>query len=247
MFVVLEGIDGSGKGTQALFLHQRCLKEGITSARFAYPQYGRTPFAEAITEYLNGAYGGLHEVHPKLASLLFAGDRFASRGQLLEACQSNSVVVCDRYVASNLAHQAAKLPQEQRDAFIKWLTSIEYSCYGLPRADLTIYLDMPVKNARKLVLRKGARDQHNLFSDEEQGAYTALKADIHEQDGVYLAACRQVYEHLRDEQIGGAWVSVDCLSDDDQLREPKDIAEDVFNLVSQRLPGEPRRQDRLSS
>ncbi|MFI5387560.1 MAG: thymidylate kinase [Fimbriimonadales bacterium] len=231
MFVALEGIDGSGKGTQAKILHQRCLKKGLSCFKLAFPQYGRTPFADAITEYLNGAYGGVRDVHPKLAALLFAADRFASREQLIEACHTHSLVVADRYVASNLAHQAAKLVEKDRDAFIAWLTSIEYSYFGLPQADLTIYLEIPLKHARKLVSKKGGRDQHSLFLDDEQGAYTSLKADIHEQDAQYLAACKQVYEHLRDRQVGGKWVTVSCVSGD-ELRQPAEIGDEIFALAT---------------
>lgn len=230
MFVVLEGIDGSGKGTQAAMLLQRLGKEGIASTKLAFPQYGRTPFAEAISEYLNGVYGGVNDVHPKLASLLFAGDRFASKDLIESALANHEVVVCDRYIASNLAHQSAKLPESERTAFIDWLSSIEYGAYGLPKADLTIHLDIPVRQARQLVEKKAPRDQHTLFAEEEQGAYTALVADIHEQDTDYLAACRKAYQHLVREQIGGTWKTIAC-TEGSQIRSADEIGEEIWQLV----------------
>lgn len=235
MFVVIEGIDGSGKATQAHLLHQRALESGITSAKFAFPQYGKNPFAEGIKEYLNGCYGGVRDVHPKLASLLFAGDRFASRSRLMEVLQKNSLVVCDRYVTSNLAHQSAKLDEGERDAFLLWLTSIEYSIFGLPSADLTIYLDMPVRLAKKLVLKKTPRDQTNLFNEDGQGTYTDLKADIHESDPLYLASCRQSYLEICQRSLGGRWETVQCTNEDGSLKDAGQIGKEVWEIVHEHL------------
>jgi len=236
MFVVLEGIDGSGKATQANLLYQRAVREGYAAAKLAFPQYGRNPFAEAVAEYLNGDFGGVRDVHPKLASMLYAGDRFAGREAILEALKGNSMVVSDRYVSSNLAHQGAKLLPEARAEFFKWLSAIEYDYFHLPRPDLTIYLDVPVKQAKKLVAAKAPRHQHTLFS-EDQDAYTSKAADIHEEDLVYLANCRQCYETLVADDRSSAWQTVRCLDETEQMRSAKNIAEDVWLLVRPGLAG----------
>ena len=232
MFVAIEGIDGSGKATQAQLLVDRCRGVGLQFTKLAFPQYGKTPFAEAISEYLNGAYGGVGEVHPKLVSVLFAADRYAARDAILASIGNVDVVVADRYVASNLAHQGAKLKEGERDAFIDWLCSIEYGVFGLPHADLTLFLDLPLATAGRLVQAKGDRSPDQVQKEGEQKGYTNLAEDIHEADKEYLAACQSVYHRLLTRQVGGRWESVPCVDSEGELRDPNDISEDIWSRVS---------------
>src|SRR5436309_12852628 len=103
MLIAIEGIDGSGKGTQARRLIERLAASGRRAALLSFPRYGETLFGRAIGEFLNGRFGTLDQVHPFLASLLYAGDRFESRRLLAELLATHDVVVLDRYVASHLA------------------------------------------------------------------------------------------------------------------------------------------------
>src|SRR5579872_3745025 len=109
MLIDIEGIDGSGKGTQARLLTDRLLASGVSATLVSFPRYDATLFGKAVGEFLNGEFGSLDTVHPFLVSLLFAGDRFESKAYLLEAMRTSQIVVLDRYVPSNVAHQAAKL------------------------------------------------------------------------------------------------------------------------------------------
>lgn len=219
MLVALEGIDGSGKGTQTKLLQERAIKNGIKAVHISFPQYGKNAFAQVVQEYLNGRFGGVDDVHPKLAALLFAGDRFASKSLIEQATKENALVIFDRYVASNLAHQAAKLRSDERQPFIEWLSEIEYGLYRLSKPDLTVFLDVPVEQAQRLVHSKPA----------ERG-YTALKEDIHEKDADYLRACRDVYDTLAASDIGGRWERVICYRSG-IMRAVEDIAEEVWDLV----------------
>lgn len=239
VLIAFEGIDGSGKGTQVRLFDSRCKEAGISSSTIAFPQYGRTPFALAISEYLNGAYGGVSDVHPKLVSILFAGDRFVAKESILKGLSSNAVVLCDRYVASNMAHQAAKLPESERDEFVRWLEEVEYGAFGLPKADLTIFLDMPAEKAQELVHRKPSREIGVTFSEGGQGGYTSLDADIHEADLGYLRSCRDVYKRLSEQGIGGRWAAVPCVKNN-EVRPVDEIAQDVWIVVSAALTPSPR-------
>src|SRR5262245_38670497 len=154
MLIAIEGIDGSGKGTQAQRLVDRLGAAGVRRALVSFPRYRETLFGGAIGEFLNGAFGSLHEVHPFLASLLYAGDRFESRGHLSQLLASNDVVVLDRYVASNLAHQGAKLDGAAQRDLLDRIAHIEHDVFGLPRADLTLLLDLPAPLAQSLIARK---------------------------------------------------------------------------------------------
>jgi len=229
VLVAIEGIDGAGKGTQAELFCKRAKAEGITCTVLSFPRYGENAFAEGIAAYLNGDFGSSDSVHGKLASLLYAGDRYATRPALMSALQGNEVVVCDRYVASNMAHQAAKLPQEERDDFIAWLGEIEFGIYQMPKPELTVLLDMPLQAARQLVRSKDVR------------GYTSLEEDIHEKDHEFMSSSREVFLALADAQAEGAWARIGCGQAPGVPRPGASIATDVWNAVSPLIAPSARR------
>ena len=158
MLIDLEGIDGSGKGTQARRLCDRFAQAGVSATLISFPRYEATLFGHAVGEFLNGRFGSLNEVHPFLVSLLFAGDRFESKGLLLQAIERHSVVVLDRYVPSNVAHQASKVDGPERADLQRQILEIEFGIFGLPRPDVVLLLDLPVPVARQLIAQKTARN-----------------------------------------------------------------------------------------
>lgn len=184
MLIAIEGIDGSGKGTQAKRLYDGLVADGISCCLLSFPRYEATLFGRAIGDFLNGRFGTLEQVDPHLAALLYAGDRFESRDTLQTAIAEHDVVVLDRYVASNIAHQGAKCTGDQRQQLVEWISQIEYDIYQLPRADLTVLLDLPVSMAVELIARKSAR------------TYTDQAADLQEADAEYLSAVRDLYQTL---------------------------------------------------
>ena len=222
MLIAIEGIDGSGKGTQTALLSKRARGAGLHVETFSFPQYGTNPFAACVAQYLNGVFGPALSVPAHFSALLYAGDRFCAREQLLAAAGASDLVICDRYTDSNLAHQAAKLPPHDRASFIAWIESIEYGSYRLPRPDLTVLLDMPLPLARELVRLKASR------------TYTSRTADIHEADAGYLEACAEVYSYLAG-RPGAPWVVIGCAIDG-QVRSEESIAEELWGAISPRLP-----------
>jgi dTMP kinase len=216
VLLAIEGIDGSGKGTQAGRLCETAAAHGHRVASFSFPLYDDNPFSRAIADYLNGEFGAADEVHPELAGLLYAGDRFHARPRLLAALDENDLVVCDRYVASNAAHQGAKLTGAARSRLLAWLEAVEYGEFALPRPDLVVLLDAPVALARELVGRKTAR------------GYTTLEADIHESDAGHSGATRDVYLELA---LQEGWHVVSTADDRGAVREVDDVAAEVWSSV----------------
>ncbi len=214
--LALEGIDGSGKGTQAALLADRARADGRTVVTVSFPTYDGNPFAQAIADYLNGEFGAADEVHPELAALLYAADRFHARTRLLDAIAAHDLVVCDRYVASNAAHQGAKLQGAERRRLLDWLDAVEFGEFGLPRPDVVVLLDTPVALARTLVARKGER------------GYTTLEADIHEADTAHTTATREVYLELAERDN---WRVVMTAGDDGTLRDVDEIADEIWESV----------------
>jgi dTMP kinase len=220
LLLAMEGIDGAGKGTQAARLGDAAAAAGYRVASFSFPRYDDNPFSRAVGAYLNGELGGLDEVHPALAALLYACDRFDARPELLAALATNDLVVCDRYVASNLAHQGAKLDGEPRARLLEWVVEVEYGEFELPRPDLVVLLDAPAALARELVARKGAR------------AYTTLEADIHESDAGHGAVSRSIYLELAQRE---GWLVVPAASADGSLRDVDEISSEIWAALEPRL------------
>jgi dTMP kinase len=216
LLLAIEGIDGAGKGTQAARLAETATEHGRRVASFSFPLYDDNPFSRAVADYLNGEFGAADEVHPELAALLYAGDRFHARPRIVSALQESDLVVCDRYVASNQAHQGGKLTGEARRRLLDWLEEVEYGEFALPRPQLVILLDAPVALARSLVGQKAAR------------GYTTLEADIHEADAVHSSATREVYLELAERDD---WRVVSTAGGDGAARDVGDIAAEVWAAV----------------
>ena len=218
--IVIEGIDGSGKGTQAQQLTERLTATGRRVRLLSFPRYRETLFGHAIGDFLNGRFGQLDQVHPFLASVLYAADRFESKQVLIEALQEFDVVVCDRYVPSNLAHQGAKVEGSERDELLQTIERIEFDIFSLPRPALVVLLDMPVEIAQRNIAAKKPR------------SYTDKAADLQEADAVYLQRVRDVYLQLA--SSNSSWQRVESARAGEQ-RSIADISDDIFRRVSSAL------------
>jgi dTMP kinase len=221
MFLVLEGIDGSGKGTQAARLVETAAARGHSVASFRFPLYDDNPFSRAIGRYLNGELGSLEDVHPALSALLYACDRFHARPELVRAIEEHDLVVCDRYVASNLAHQGSQLEGAEREELLDWLLEVEYGEFQLPKPGLVVLLDAHPKLARELVAKKGER------------SYTTLEADILESNEAHGDASREIYLELARRD---GWQVVGTAGEDGSVRDVDEIAADVWAAVEPLLP-----------
>ncbi len=218
MIIALEGIDGSGKHTQATLLRSRLERSGFSTVLFSFPRYGQTFFANSITDYLAGRFGSLSSVDPHLAALFYAGDRFETKPSIIAAMSDYDVVLCDRYVASNLAHQGARMPTSSCFQFIQWVATLEHEVYGLPRAQLTLYFDTSSEAASVLIRSRA------------QGSSTSAAADIHESDTAYLERCREVYRMLADQNFLSDWQTISCLDASGHVRDPSTIASAVWDI-----------------
>lgn len=216
LLVVIEGIDGSGKGTQAARLCESLRSSGARCELFSFPRYRETQFGAKIGDFLNGRFGNLDQVSPFLVSLLFAGDRFESKRALVQAIAANDVVLCDRYVASNIAHQAAKVEGAERQELIQWVQHVEHQLYELPLPDRTLFLDLPVSHATRLIALKAQR------------SYTDRAADLQEADTGYLQKVHDVYAQLAAD--GAGWIRIDCLHDG-QIKSVDQIAGEIWQSV----------------
>jgi len=216
--IVIEGTDGSGKSTQFRLLTQRLTEEGHSYRHIVFPQYSE-PSSALIRMYLAGEFGTRPtDVNAYAASAFFAVDRYASYKKVWgEWYESGGLVVSDRYTTSNAVHQASKEDPEKQAAFLEWLYAFEYDHLGLPRPDLTIYLDVPTDFTEKMMRHR------------EQDLGTT--ADIHEQDLEYLATCRRTGKAAADFY---GWTVIQCVRDG-AMRSIEDIHEEIYCHVRQQL------------
>lgn len=224
MLIAIEGIDGSGKGTQASLLVDQLRGHGYSAPLIEFPRYAETFFGQAVACYLNGEFGDLMQVHPKLGALLYAGDRFETREELLDHVGRGTVVVCDRYTPSNQAHHAAKLPSDRWSEFFDWVDHLEHEVFSVPRPDAVIFLDVDAVVSATLVRKKPQR------------SYTTLRADIHEVDELYQENVFRAYQVLVSRSD---WITVDCMNHG-TLKTPGEIADLIWKSVETLLVGSSR-------
>ena len=212
--IVIEGTDGSGKSTQFRALTQRLIAEGLQFQKLVFPQYQEESSA-LIRMYLGGDFGNKpSDVNAYAASAFYAVDRYASYKKVWGQWYENGgLVLSDRYTTSNAVHQASKEPEEKQAEFLRWLYEFEYDKLGLPRPDLTIYLDVPTDFTEQ------------MLRSREQATHTT--ADIHEQDTSYLATCRRMGR-----KAAGfyGWTVIDCVRDG-KMRSIEDIHEEIYRHV----------------
>lgn len=218
--IAIEGIDGAGKGTLAGNLIDRARRTGLRAAPMSFPRYGETRFAGLIGDYLNGGFGPLEETAPEFTAMLYAGDRYESRTRLTDLLNANDLVILDRYVASNMAYNAAKLPETERAGLIDWIDALEFGAYGLPRPDLTLLLDTPPQTADGLVARKARR------------AYTERTRDLHEAAEGFMTTVASVYRRLAADRTD--WCLYDPRDDAGALKPAPQVADEVWHLIENR-------------
>lgn len=212
--IVIEGTDGSGKSTQFRLLSQRLEAEGIPFKHLVFPRYKEESSA-LIRMYLGGAFGDKPtDVNSYAASSFYAVDRYASyKMDWGKWYEEGGLVLSDRYTTSNAVHQASKEAPENREAYLSWLYDFEYNKLGLPRPDVTIYLDVPT-DFTEMLLRRREQD-------------TSTRADIHEKDMQYLATCRETGRFAAGYY---GWNVISCVKDG-KMRSIEDIHGEIYALV----------------
>lgn len=218
--IVIDGIDSSGKATQAKLLANRLLSEGKNVERIEFPRYGVPVFGELLGECLAGKHGDFAHLDPKIASTLYALDRYEAKTRIAEWLSKGSIIISDRYTSSNQIHQGGKIiDKEKREAFLSWITRMEYEVLGIPKPERTIYLRVPVETS--LALLTNEREKKNAALDTSG-------LDVVEKDRMYVERSFESAEELAHKE---SWKTIECVAGG-ALRSPEEIAEEVYKAVS---------------
>ena len=219
--IVIEGLDGTGKHTQATLLTEELQQEyGMSHVRqVSFPNYDSDASA-LVKMYLRGDFGAKpNDVNAYAASAFYAVDRYASyKTDWGQFYRDGGIIVADRYTTSNAIHQCAKLPNNRWPEYLDWLTTFEYYKLGLPEPDAVIYLAADPAVSQKLISQRYHGDE--------------TKKDIHERDIEYLNRANEAAAYCADVL---QWHSVECITEKDGdkvMRTPQDIHKEIARIVS---------------
>lgn len=213
--IVIEGVDSSGKETQTKLLFEYLEHTGVNAKKISFPDY-ESDFCMPVKGYLAGELGdNPDDVNAYAASSFYAIDRYASyKRDWGKFYEDGGVIVCDRYVTSNIVHQAMKIKGD-KTAFIEWLSDYEYKKLGLPEPDVVIFLDMPPEAAQFLM-----KNRANKITGEAQ-------KDIHEKNVDYLT---KAYENAVGVAEKCGWHRVVC-AEGLEIRTIEDIHNEIVSIV----------------
>jgi dTMP kinase len=163
--IAFEGLDQSGKQTQAELLRDRLRSDGHKSRLVSFPDY-----ATSIGEELARALQGERDYTPDVMQLLYVANRYERKADLLRWLDGGLILVCDRYSASSIAYG------EAQGLDPAWLADIQKY---LPPATLTILLDIAPETAvgrkavdrdryeRDLAMQERVRDSYHRLAENE--------------------------------------------------------------------------------
>ena len=219
-FVVLEGLDGAGKSTQIDMLCDFLRSRGKSCNYVHFPRFDAPVYGDLIGMFLRGELGELSQVNPYLVSLLYAGDR-AEAADKIRGWLAEGWVVADRYVYSNIGYQCAKIDDMQgRQRLRQWILDLEFGHYGIPRPDVSLFLDVPFAfTERKLSSVRTGSDRDYLNGSR----------DIHESSLDLQRREREVY--LWAAEKDPSFRVVDCSDSEGGM----DRAENIFERIVQNI------------
>ncbi|KAG6040797.1 hypothetical protein E4U41_007014 [Claviceps citrina] len=136
-FIVLEGVDRSGKTTQVRLLEQRFKAEGRDVKRMGFPDR-TTPIGQMIDGYLKSNV----PMEDHVVHLLFSANRWEAADEIKCLLARGTTILCDRFYHSGIVYSAAKL---NPSLSLSWARAPEK---GLPRPDLVLFLDLDEEAAR---------------------------------------------------------------------------------------------------
>lgn len=218
---VIEGVDGAGKSTQIKLLREYFSSIGYNCEYLHFPRTEAPFFGELIARFLRGEFGSLNEVDPYLVAMLYAGDRKDAADLLNNWLKEGKIVLLDRYSYSNIAYQCAKLESvNEQDKLVKWILSLEFNHFAIPRPDLNIFLDVPHHFTEKKLSGSRTGEDRN---------YLKGTRDIHEESLEFQRKVRDIY--LRVAHLDERLAVIDCSNENGDMLSP----DEIFLLIKKTL------------
>lgn len=225
-FIVIDGIDGSGKATQTQLLLENLNRRKIKTKKIDFPRYDTNFFGALIGKCLTGERGDFVNIDPHIGSVLYAADRWESSSQIKKWLDKGYFVLADRYVSSNQIHQGGKIKDpKKREKFLQWLSQMEYEVFKIPKPDLIVFLNLPVTLNQQLLKQRQA-------TGGDTKKYLEGKKDIVEEDLKYLQDGRTSAMKLV--RKDNKWKMIEC-SKKGKILSKEEISMKVCQIVLQEL------------
>lgn len=220
-FIVIEGIDGAGKGTQTELLVERLKKENIEVVVDDYPHYETSFWGKHVGRMLTGEFGPLFDINPYLAVLPYMLDEEdGSRKIIGPALEQGKTVVSNRYFTSNV-HQIAKRPENEREAYANWLWEAGYNQMGIKKPDLALVLLVEPMICKENILKKSERNYTN-----GKGMDQAEENFNHQMESA------KEYKKMAEKEPD-LWILIDCCRDG-KLMPKEEIHEIIYKKIKEK-------------
>ena len=225
ILIAIDGVDSSGKETQAALVFKKLKDAGKKVRLISFPAYD-SESSSLVKMYLGGKFGTQpNDVNAYAAASFYAVDRYATyKGDWGKDYENGTIIIADRYVPSNIIHQAVKLEEcgtykddTAKSEFIKWVEDYEYNLLGLPRPDAVVFLDMPHEKALELM-----KERANKIDNSD-------KKDIHERNTAYMRSCYDNAVYACD-RCG--WNHIMCVDENNNLKTIESINEEIMRIVN---------------
>lgn len=221
-FLVIEGVDGSGKSTQIKLMKDYLSHNGIAYRYLHFPRTDKGIYGELIAKFLRGDLGDLNHVDPYLVALIYAGDRKDAADEIRQWLHEGFLVLLDRYVYSNIAFQCAKIKDRpQQEALRKWIFDLEYNYHGIPKPDVNILLNVPFE----FTMKKLTEERQGIERD-----YLGGNRDIHEDDLSFQKRVREMY--LWQAQTYNDLKIIECADGKGEIHPPSVIFDQIINQLN---------------
>lgn len=211
--VVIEGIDSSGKKTQAKQLVERFEDRGEKVKYVEFPSYGDSELGEVVSRFLRGEFGERSELPVEVISMFYAMDRYQFRNEYEEFLSEGGIIVANRYSQSNIAFQSAEYEGQEFEEIVGWLEKLESR---LPQPDQVFIMDMDPEIAQGLMAEKDLRDY-----------LKGMEKDINEEK---IEFQRKVAENYLELAEMYDWTVVQCV-EGGELRSIEDISDEIWSRL----------------
>lgn len=219
-FIVIEGLDGSGKSTQLELLKKYFISNNKKIEYIHFPTNNSPIFGDLISRFLRGEFGNLNQVDPYLVALIFAGDRYNMSNQINDWLNEGKIVINDRYVYSNIAYQCAKINDNKKsEELFNWIINLEYNYFKIPKPDLSIFLDVPFNFTKQNLI-----DRKKLYRDYLKG-----KVDIHENDLKFQKNVKKIY--LKAINLDNNFIKIKCYKNN-KILDPTIISSKIIEKIN---------------
>lgn len=220
-FIVIEGIDGSGKDTQFQLLRKRFRKEGYSFLVADFPRYYDSRWGKLVGRYLAGEFGPINQVSPYFTALPYILDEYTwTRDTGTPWIEKGGLIISNRYFTSNV-HQIAKLKTSAQKKYRDWLWSAGYKDLGILKPDLVIFVDTPPHVAEELINYKKKRAYLKKRKKD------IAEKDWHHQESAYR-------EYKRTVKMNRRWVEVPGVKDH-RKDFSKTIHENIWKMIFSRV------------